>query len=52
LRQRVFRISEVYGQTIAVTVGAGGAGGSAGGGTTALGATGGNGGNGWVLVEW
>jgi hypothetical protein len=52
LRQRVFRISEVYGQGITVTVGAGGAGGSAGGGTTALGATGGNGGNGWVLVEW
>ena len=30
LRQRVFRISEVYGQTIAVTVGAGGAGGTRG----------------------
>jgi len=52
LRQRVFRISEVYGQGITVTVGAGGAGGSAGGGTTALGATGGKGGDGWVLVEW
>ena len=52
LRQRVFRISEVYGQGITVTVGAGGAGGSAGGGTTALGAAGGNGGAGWVLVEW
>jgi hypothetical protein len=52
LRQGTFRITEVYGQSITVTVGAGGAGGSAGGGTTALGATGGNGGNGWVLVEW
>lgn len=52
LRQRTFKFTEVYGQSITVTVGAGGAGGSAGGGTTALGATGGNGGNGWVLVEW
>jgi hypothetical protein len=52
LRQRTFKLTEVYGQSITVTVGAGGAGGSAGGGTTALGATGGNGGDGWVLVEW
>jgi len=52
LRQRTFRVTEVYGQSITVTVGAGGAGGSAGGGTTALGAAGGKGGDGWVLVEW
>lgn len=52
LRQRTFRITEVYGQSITVTVGAGGAGGAAGSGTTATGAVGGAGGNGWVLVEW
>ncbi|SLM15258.1 hypothetical protein SPIROBIBN47_400037 [uncultured spirochete] len=52
LRQRVFRINEVYGQSITVTVGAGGTGGTAGGGSTATGAAGGNGGKGWVLVEW
>ncbi len=49
LRQRVFKISEVAGQTISVVVGAGGTGGAAG---TAGGAVGGAGGAGWVLVEW
>lgn len=52
LRQKTCKIAEVYGQSIAVTVGAGGNGGAAGSGSTAAGAVGGAGGNGWVLVEW